>query len=371
MTEELTGVDYQLRWPHALFVGELRYLLGCQADSNWQGKCELLLEEAFQGAAPRDAFRGRDDGYPFGADASSRITRTRFLEGLLARAPLLRAAVAKTPYYSQRRSAAGGAPRITKEQFIRQFIRLIRDLEANGYLEQAFDKDCVDAPADVDPSELLEEALGVPDLWPLDVARIVESPTLALDLTEVFHDLVARPRDRSMHPYGGCGWHHSEFALQPGRQLYRWRVNALLERTDLALRLSDEGDDEGRLVTRVDASRTRLATTMANRTDPETGDAVRHALALFQARGATPVQKRSAIVALAGVLEARRPLLKQELLSKDEGALFLIANEFALRHSNSKQRGQYDPAFLDWIFWLYLSTVDLTDRLIQCQEEGN
>lgn len=27
-------------------------------------------------------------------------------------------------------------------------------------------------------------------------------------------------------------------------------------------------------------------------------------------------------------------------------------------------RGEYDEAFLDWIFWWYLATVELTNRLI-------
>lgn len=27
-----------------------------------------------------------------------------------------------------------------------------------------------------------------------------------------------------------------------------------------------------------------------------------------------------------------------------------------------------DPAFLDWIFWWYLGTVELTDRIINRQE---
>lgn len=30
--------------------------------------------------------------------------------------------------------------------------------------------------------------------------------------------------------------------------------------------------------------------------------------------------------------------------------LFDIVNNFALRHQNLNQQGDYDPAFLDWIF---------------------
>ena len=63
-------------------------------------------------------------------------------------------------------------------------------------------------------------------------------------------------------------------------------------------------------------------------------------------------------------LEERRQLIKAELGSADEGALFQIANKFAIRHQRAGQQADYDPAFLDWIFWWYLATVELTERII-------
>ncbi|WP_198682005.1 hypothetical protein [Kribbella rubisoli] len=67
---------------------------------------------------------------------------------------------------------------------------------------------------------------------------------------------------------------------------------------------------------------------------------------------------------LALVLEERRALLKEELLSKDERALFEIANGFAIRHQKENQRADYNPAFRDWVFWWYLATIELTNRMI-------
>ncbi len=64
------------------------------------------------------------------------------------------------------------------------------------------------------------------------------------------------------------------------------------------------------------------------------------------------------------VLEERRSPLKAELQRRDEGALFQIANEFAVRHQRDGQRGDYDEAFRDWVFWWYLATIELTDRII-------
>jgi hypothetical protein len=59
-------------------------------------------------------------------------------------------------------------------------------------------------------------------------------------------------------------------------------------------------------------------------------------------------------------LEERRGLLKAEVLTKDEGARFQIANGFAIRHQLADQRGDYDRAVLDWLFGGYLGTVELT-----------
>jgi hypothetical protein len=60
-------------------------------------------------------------------------------------------------------------------------------------------------------------------------------------------------------------------------------------------------------------------------------------------------ERRSAVITLAGLLEERRDLLRAELLTNDEGALFQIANAFAIRHQRADQRGDYDSAFLDWL----------------------
>ncbi len=61
-------------------------------------------------------------------------------------------------------------------------------------------------------------------------------------------------------------------------------------------------------------------------------------------------------------------LIKDQLLTKDEGALFRIANNFAIRRRREQQCGDYDAAFLDWIFWWYLGTIELTNQIISAQE---
>ncbi len=356
------GADYQLAWPRQLFQREAAALLtGYSKLKDWDDRCELLLEDAFVSGVPRDDFLAEEVTLK---TPPSTDPRRSFLIDLLRRAPSLKeAATGRTPYWSERqRSRRPGA--IALAGTVREFVRAISELDVRGYFEKAFDKDCVDAPAEVDPSALLEGEIGVANLWPLKADRLIEDRDLFCDVIEVLHDLVARPQARWLHSYSGCGWHYSAFSLETGRLLYRWRVNLLLDRSDLGLRLADEGEDAGRLVTVTDPVHIDLLAVMARRTDSSTSEVVAHAIALFRGRGAGEHDKRSAAVALAGVLEERRAFLKTELMSKDEGALFEIANRFAVRHRNDAQRADYDPAFLDWVFWWYLATVELIDRIL-------
>jgi hypothetical protein len=252
---------------------------------------------------------------------------------------------------------------LTLESVTRNFVQTVNALDGRGYFEEAFEKDCIDNPSTTDPSALIYERIGHQSVWPLEPARLAAERDVFLDVVEVLHDLVARPRNGSIHDYGGCGWHYSEFSREAGRRLYRWHVNALLDRSDLALRLASEGEDEGRLVEATDDARTDLLRRMAERSDDLHGR-IGHAVALFRRRDATEHDKRSAVIALGLVLEERRALLKSVLYSGDEGALFEIANKFAIRHQDQRQKSEYDPVFLDWIFWWYLATIELTDRVI-------
>jgi hypothetical protein len=252
----------------------------------------------------------------------------------------------------------------------RRFVRLIEEFEANGYFVLAFGQKCVnedDPPPNA--SAVLENRLGADDIfgWPLEPNRAGWKLDDFCDLVEVLHDLVARPASRLDHHYSSCGWHYSNFAAGPGRRLYRWRINRLLDASALGLRLAESGEDQGRLVRVEPTGLDDLPEKALQAATQETVDRVQHAIALFRSRNATVEERRSAVIALAGLLEERRDLLKVELLTKDETALFQIANQFAVRHQRADQRSDYDSAYLDWLFWWYLGTVQLTDQLLARQ----
>lgn len=234
--------------------------------------------------------------------------------------------------------------------------------------------ECVDDESIDDPVVVLNDAIehrigSGPDregYWPLEPQSWTEAEFY--DLVEVVHDLVSRPRYGTYHSYGNCGWHYSEFAVDPAQILYRWAVNRIFERCALPLRLAKTGEDTGRLVQVAGDDRDRLAEMAVEHTTGADTDLIAHAIALYRSRDSGREAKRSACVALFGILETHRDLLKAELLSKDEGALFTIANNFQVRHRRADQHGEYDDAFLDWIFWGTLATVELTNQLLQRQD---
>lgn len=387
----LTQPEYQLVWPRALFAAEAAKLLNQRTSRDWDEQCELLLEHAFIGAykgGPASVFRevteeavGGFDDDPWATPATkstntySRTTLTakqRYLRELLASADQLREeGMHRRPYWRERKAGHIARGPIARGSVVREFVRLIHEFDDAGYLESRFGKDCVDDPRDDTAVLLFQRELGVDDAWPLDQDRLAENLDLFFDVVELLHDHVSRPTTRTLHPYAGCGWHHGSFQGEPGRVAYRWRVNKILERSDLGLRMAEEGEDIGRLVTATDDARSLLVQAVIARKDSGPADQVRHALALFRERGADRNQKRSAVAVLALVLEERRhSVLADALANSDRGALFDIANNFHIRHQDAKQKRNYDDYYLDWIFWVYLSSIELTNRIIDSAGAG-
>jgi hypothetical protein len=363
--------DYELRWPPQLFVDEANRLVGRRdtpfgdvfdSPDKWASEMEWLLTEAFLSSGPTEALKralqGRDWVRPDPKDAEQWVSQ------LIEEAAHWPEPGTPKRYWSTRTVGRSHPTRMELEEVVRAFIQLIDEFKIHGYLAFAFGEECVDDQGGPGPSpgEILSRRLGYPVEWPLETVK----PDLddLCDLIEVFHDLVARPSSRWYHDYSAYGWHHSDFATGPGRRLYRWRVNRLLTSSTLGLRLAEEGEDMGRLVRVEPIGLEDLPEKALQTATAETVDRVEHAIALFRSRTAGVEERRSAVIALAGILEERRALLRAELLSKDEGALFTIANGFAIRHQRADQRGDYDSAFLDWLFWWYLGTVQLTDQLL-------
>lgn len=198
--------------------------------------------------------------------------------------------------------------------------------------------------------------------WPLTPTAGTWDDDFFFTAVEVIHDLIARPRVRHYHEYAD-DWHFSDFHRQIAQELYRHRTNALFAETDVQLALAEKGVDAGLLVLTPRDGREDLLARVVERPQDPTRDSVVRAIVQFRDRSADRIQKRAACILLAHSLESLRGDVKKQLLSKDEGLLFQLANQFAIRHQNVDQHSDYSEEYLDWIFWIFLSTVELMQNL--------
>ena len=288
----------------------------------------------------------------------------RWLRQLASVATRLPFARPPSPYFS-RRSSDG---ELTLETALPSIAAKVRSLIQEFYDDHYFASDlgflCVDGNGDFgsNPEKELERRVNKPHLW-LAEPKTWSLPDLC-DLVEVFHDLAARPTKGSHHSFADCGWHPSAFDRSSGRAFYRWRMNQLLDQTIFGLRLAESGEDVGRMVQVSSEGLVHLIDDVLESDGGASGE-VRHAIAGFRGRSATREEQRSSVVSLAGVLEMRREILSENLLTKDENSLFEIANRFDLRHRRADQYSDYGTEFLEWIFYWYLATVQLIDRLFE------
>lgn len=294
---------------------------------------------------------------------SSDSSLTRWLTELAGDLPDLPVVERPRPYWSQR--GMHKAPTLNLCAAVRRVRGFVRELMADDFFAEAFGFSCVDDNGDhgSSPEQELETRVAKAHLWSAADEDFSESDLC--DFIEVFHDLAARPTRGWYHSYCDCGFHPSAFHRQSGQALFRWRVNQILDTTSFGLRLADDGEDIGRMVRMSGGGLGELVEGTLASSSLDQCDDIGHAVALFRSRSATRQDRRSAVVALAGVLERHRGTLKWELLRKDERALFDIANNFDLRHRNDAQATDYDDEFLEWIFHWYLATVRLLDQLAE------
>ena len=387
------SVEYALDWPRELLRAELTALINHPYRACTAAEIELLLREAFHTSAPADDFARLSS-----ADEVMRVTvnlqtgttsgpdpvrAPGWLTGLVNHLDEVRQYASSAPLWRTRRALHGRRLSVEPKDARLAFAMLTQRLYADGYLARELGALCIDAEQDEhgqlphngrnSQNRILEELqrrLGTAErgLWP--PAWDHWDTDTFYELIEAWHDLVARPRRRWIHDHDECGVHFEDFDPDAGRRIYRALVNRLLAEYDVSLQLAADGEDEGRLVQLVDDARGDLLQRAMTGSTANVADRIAHAITQFRRRGAAEQDKISAVITLAGILEERRELVREQLGRKDEGALFTIANEFAIRHQRRGQQGDYDPAFLDWIFWWYLATVELTERLLVRQLDG-
>lgn len=364
------GPEYKLSWPADLFWDEANEILRLTpSEINRRGR--ILLVEAFEDEAVAREFMGLGQSTA-PSYMSNSMTQQQLLFFLMEHADQLHNRAMGSSFWLQRKGLGVPAKDTNEVSLHDEIVNTAEELVGKGYFDKFAPRSCEHEPPTFRGSQseqldaAIERALGVSGFW-YDRRNSEWDLDYLLTFVEVLHDLCSRPTDWDY--CDDCGPHFKRFSMLRGQGVYRWKINKVLTKHGTGLELSDSGENKGRLVHVFEDSRAELVDLVVSEGQEENAQSVAHAVSLFERRGATRDAKRSACVALARILEDRRKLIKMELLRQDEGLLFEMANKFDLRHRGKDQHAEYGEEFLDWIYWIYLATVELTDRILAIQDE--
>jgi hypothetical protein len=276
-------------------------------------------------------------------------------------------------YYSARTGKNPNALRYDLPTLKLLFHTLYRDLVAQERLQEMLGKDCVDDPDSVGtagfdiPGYVLLK-IRKSDLWPVGEHITNYSEDDLFDIIEFLYDHVSKGVEGYYHSFSNCGMHYKTFDRATARAEYRTSVNDLLRDYGSGYTLSATGE-----ITHLpEAGFENLTVAGLPSSDPSNVDQrVQAAVSKYLRRSSGLPDRRAAVRDLADVLEYLRPQLKGVLRSKDEADLFHIANNFAIRHHNERQRTDYDPnIWTSWMFYFYLATIHAAQRLVLRREGG-
>ncbi len=276
------------------------------------------------------------------------------------------------PYYSVRMGKNPLTDRFDLATLRGMFCGLFVELEKKCYFQESFGYQCVDegyVPGTQrhDLAGVLLLDLRKTDLTPFreKIGNYTEEDLF--DMTEFLHEHCSKPNTGKYHEYCGCGWHYSTFQREIGQAEYREQVNKILALYECGYELSKEGEI---LALAEDGLGTLLEAPLPSSADPESiAGRVAAATLKFRRYRSSEEERRDAVRDLADVLEYLRTELKTVFDKQDEADLFNLANNFGIRHHNSKQKTQYDkPIWYSWMFYYYLATIHAATRLLEKAE---
>lgn len=267
-------------------------------------------------------------------------------------------------YYSVRKARSP----LTLDGLITLFGTVFQQFEEKQYFDEALGFHCVDEgwiPGTIgkQPDIYFLRNLRKPELWPVKERLHSYTEDDLFDVIELLYDLVSEPLEGTYHSWGNCGIHYSTFNQPGGRTKFRSEMNEILSDYKEGFELAENGEIVEKAAKGLD---TLLTAKLPILLGVNAIRDVEEAIALFRRRHAAPVDRRNAVRMLADVLELLRPKLKGVITAKDEGDLFNIANNFAIRHNNDKQKTNYDKSlWLSWMFYFYLATLHFALRRLE------
>ncbi len=252
-------------------------------------------------------------------------------------------------------------------------LNIYEDFVGKGYFSEYFGYDCVDVghiPGKVG-TNLKNYALRKlrKDIWPLDNLQInTYSEEDLFDIIEFLFDHISKPlqdNEAQYHSWGDCGWHYKNFDQSVGRKEYILEINQFLNDYSVGYEINSKGE----ILNLGDPYLKHLLYVPLPSYDPQNIEAkISFASDKFRRYGSSLNERAEAVRILADCLEFLRPKIKKIITNADESDLFNIANNFGIRHHNSKQKTSYDKnIWLSWMFYLYLATLHACLLLIKKQ----
>lgn len=267
-------------------------------------------------------------------------------------------------YFSEARGLRKGTDLETLRIQVRDLYQL---LVQKDYLTEWRGYDCVDAGfvpgSSGDPARDIVLEIGRADIWPPDPVEHKWSEDAIFDFLQFVAGKVSSPVPESghYHSYNGCGWHDQDFEPEPARGECVQLINRILSRYGDGWEMKPGFE----IVERAPVGMNELLKIrLPAGTDVEIRRRVQTAVDKYRRRSSTRDDRRDAVRDLGDVLEKMRSSAERHL-GKDESDLFNILNNFDLRHSNEKQKSNYDPIWLSGLFYHYLAMIHVLTHLIE------
>lgn len=268
-------------------------------------------------------------------------------------------------YWSERQGRGPKAEPLTVERLRTLIFNAFDGLQEQGYFQEAFGYHCVDegqvsGALGRDPNAFFLKKLHRDDLWPYRKCEANYDIDTLYDVIELLYDIVSQPVQGRYHDFSNCGYHYHKFDHRSGQIEYRDDLNEILMLADPAAKLQANGNIT---LFQPEGYDQLLADAVPTNAPDEVESRINAAVRDFQ-EARTNDDLRHAVRDLLDALELIRADVKEHLLSSHERDLFMIANNFGIRHLNQRQQLDYEKApWLRWIFYTNLATLHLVLRL--------